>query len=254
MWRDQPTALPPDTQGRVFCSQDKVTIGSQHRQAVTDTKLGQHRVDCSELHSGATTSISQLGSVDVILPIWHQQRKRGKPLNDRAASPWADKGATPWSSEPPNDRHMAETAAHLADHVFLPLPVRQWVLSIPKRLRYFLQHEPEAISAVLHILLRVIEARLCQRSGCTGVHPRPVLGPSPLLQARRVCFAGCAGNRDAHPLVVALQHRELPRCTVAERFPGLCRPIQHSGLSPTGAGDTIAFPIRCSKTNWQATP
>ena len=26
---------------------------------------------------------------------------------------------------------MAETAAHLVDHVFPPLPVRQWVLSLP---------------------------------------------------------------------------------------------------------------------------
>ena len=59
---------------------------------------------------------------------------------------------------------MAETAAHLADHVFPPLPVRQWVLSVPKRLRYFLQRDPEALSAVLHILLRVIEGRLRQRS------------------------------------------------------------------------------------------
>jgi len=61
---------------------------------------------------------------------------------------------------------MAETAAHLADQVFPPLSVRQWVLSVPKRLRYFLQHEPEAISAVLHILLRVIEAQLRQPSDC----------------------------------------------------------------------------------------
>ena len=30
----------------------------------------------------------------------------------------------------------------------------------------FLQHDPEAISAVLHIFLRVIEARLRQGSGC----------------------------------------------------------------------------------------
>jgi hypothetical protein len=44
--------------------------------------------------------------------------------------------------------------------------VRQWVLSAPRRLRYVLQHEPEAISAVLHIVLRVIEARLRQGSGC----------------------------------------------------------------------------------------
>jgi hypothetical protein len=65
-----------------------------------------------------------------------------------------------------NARRMAATAAHLVDQVFPPLPVRQWVLSVPKRLRYFLQHEPEAISAVLHIVLRVIEARLRQGSGC----------------------------------------------------------------------------------------
>jgi hypothetical protein len=31
---------------------------------------------------------------------------------------------------------MAETAAHLVDHVIAPLPVRQWVLSVPKRLRW----------------------------------------------------------------------------------------------------------------------
>jgi hypothetical protein len=61
---------------------------------------------------------------------------------------------------------MAEVAAHLVDQVFPPLPVRQWVLSVAKRLRYFLQRDPEALSVVLHILLRVIEARLRQRSGC----------------------------------------------------------------------------------------
>ena len=35
-----------------------------------------------------------------------------------------------------------------------------------KRLRYFLQRDPEALGAVLHILLRVIEARLRERSRC----------------------------------------------------------------------------------------
>jgi hypothetical protein len=64
-----------------------------------------------------------------------------------------------------NARRMAETAAHLVDQVFPPLPVRQWVLAVPKRLRYFLNRDPEALGAVLHIL-RVIEARLRQRSGC----------------------------------------------------------------------------------------
>ncbi|MEF8715705.1 MAG: transposase zinc-binding domain-containing protein [Accumulibacter sp.] len=35
-----------------------------------------------------------------------------------------------------NTRRMVETAAHLADHVLPRLPVRQWVLSVPKRLRF----------------------------------------------------------------------------------------------------------------------
>ena len=30
-----------------------------------------------------------------------------------------------------NTRRMVETAAHLADHLFPRLPVRQWVLSVP---------------------------------------------------------------------------------------------------------------------------
>ena len=34
-----------------------------------------------------------------------------------------------------NTRRMVETAAHLAEHVIPRLPVRQWVLSVPKRLR-----------------------------------------------------------------------------------------------------------------------
>ena len=40
-----------------------------------------------------------------------------------------------------NTRRMVETAAHLTDHVFPRLPVRQWVLSVPKRLRYFMQRD-----------------------------------------------------------------------------------------------------------------
>ena len=36
-------------------------------------------------------------------------------------------------------RRMVETAAHLVEQVFPREPVRQWVLSVPKRLRYFLR-------------------------------------------------------------------------------------------------------------------
>ena len=36
-------------------------------------------------------------------------------------------------------RRMSQTAAQLTDHVFHRLPVGQWVLSVPKRLRIFLR-------------------------------------------------------------------------------------------------------------------
>ena len=50
-------------------------------------------------------------------------------------------------------RWMVETAAHLADHVFPRLPVRQWLLSVPKRLRYPLEHDPAIETLPLRIFL-----------------------------------------------------------------------------------------------------
>jgi len=59
-----------------------------------------------------------------------------------------------------NTRRMAETAAHLVDHVFPQVPVRQWVLSFPKRLRYFLHRDPGLVGRVLAVALRTLEPRL----------------------------------------------------------------------------------------------
>ena len=59
-----------------------------------------------------------------------------------------------------NTRRMVETAAHLTDHVLPRLPVRQWVLSVPKRLRYFMQRDGAVLNMVLRIFLRVIEQSL----------------------------------------------------------------------------------------------
>jgi hypothetical protein len=55
---------------------------------------------------------------------------------------------------------MAEAAAHLTDHIFPRLPVRQWVLSVPKRLRYYLQRDKGALNAALRIFLRVVQQSL----------------------------------------------------------------------------------------------
>ena len=59
-----------------------------------------------------------------------------------------------------NTRRMVETAAHLTDHVSPRLPVRQWVLSVPKRLRYFMQRDGAVLNMVLRIFLRVIAQSL----------------------------------------------------------------------------------------------
>lgn len=63
---------------------------------------------------------------------------------------------------------MAESAAHLVDHVLPALPVRQWVLSLPKRLRYHLQHDREALNGSLRIFLDEIERHLRVHSPGAG--------------------------------------------------------------------------------------
>ena len=61
---------------------------------------------------------------------------------------------------PCNTRRRVETAAHVTDHFFPPLPVRQWVLSVPKRLRYFMQRDGAVLNMLLQIFLRVIAQSL----------------------------------------------------------------------------------------------
>ena len=67
-----------------------------------------------------------------------------------------------------NTRRMVEIAAHLVDHVIPPVPVRQWVLSLPKRLRGFLQRDAAVAGKVLRILLEEVERELrrhCPEAG-----------------------------------------------------------------------------------------
>jgi hypothetical protein len=56
-----------------------------------------------------------------------------------------------------NTRRMAETAAHLVDNVFPAVPVRQWVVSLPKRLRYFLVRDARLLNRVVRIALSEVE-------------------------------------------------------------------------------------------------
>ena len=72
---------------------------------------------------------------------------------------------------------MVATAAHLTEHVLPPLPVRQGVLAVPKRLRYFLHRDADLRGAALRLLLRVVEQQ------CLRAH-RPGSGPAARLGAR----------------------------------------------------------------------
>ena len=63
-----------------------------------------------------------------------------------------------------NTRRMAEVAAHITDHVLPHLPVRQWVLSVPKRLRPFLEGNTDIAGAVLRIFVRAVRSTLCRAS------------------------------------------------------------------------------------------
>jgi hypothetical protein len=63
-----------------------------------------------------------------------------------------------------NARRMVEVAAHLTDQVLPPLPLRQWVLSLPKRIRPFLPHDPHLSGDVLRVLLRGIRTALRRAS------------------------------------------------------------------------------------------
>jgi hypothetical protein len=53
-------------------------------------------------------------------------------------------------------RRMADTAAHLVDHVLPHAPVRQWVLSLPYELRYRLAWDGPLLGAVLAVFQRAV--------------------------------------------------------------------------------------------------
>ena len=97
-----------------------------------------------------------------------------------------------------NGRHMAQTAAHLVDRVIPPVPVRQWVISVPKRLRGFLADRPPAVAALTKIFLDEIERLLCAAAGgasdaATPASARPRLGGISFLHR-----FGSALNRHVH--------------------------------------------------------
>ncbi|MBI2963887.1 MAG: transposase zinc-binding domain-containing protein, partial [Deltaproteobacteria bacterium] len=68
-------------------------------------------------------------------------------------------------------RRMADLAAHLTDDVLGGLPVRQWVLTLPHRLRYVLAWDHKLCRAVLGVFIRALltfERRRAEWRGFRG--------------------------------------------------------------------------------------
>ena len=63
---------------------------------------------------------------------------------------------------------MAEVSAHLVDHVFPEVPVRQWVLSLPHRVRYLLARHPDLAWEVRGIFARAVHSFYVRRARSEG--------------------------------------------------------------------------------------
>ncbi len=69
-------------------------------------------------------------------------------------------------------RRMGELAAHLVDGVLGGLPVRQWVLTLPHRLRYRLVYDHGLCRAVLGVFARALLGFEQRRGRLLGVRGR----------------------------------------------------------------------------------
>lgn len=78
-------------------------------------------------------------------------------------------------------RRMADSAAHLRDHVFPTAAVRQWVLTLPMQLRFLLAWRPKLIGLTLTLFLRALFAwqrRCARRQGIS----KPLCGAVTCIQ------------------------------------------------------------------------
>jgi hypothetical protein len=66
-------------------------------------------------------------------------------------------------------RRMAEIAARLVDDVLPRVPIRQWVLSLPRPLRYRIAYDARLCSAVLAVYVRAVFGWLRRRARRAGV-------------------------------------------------------------------------------------
>ncbi|MFN8642293.1 MAG: transposase zinc-binding domain-containing protein [Candidatus Binatia bacterium] len=133
-------------------------------------------------------------------------------------------------------RRMAVLAAHLVDGVFGDLPVRQWVLTLPYRLRYALAYDPPLCRAVLGVFVRALLAFERRRARARGV-----VGRGGAVTAIQRC--GSALNTNVHFHTLAAEGVfvtrpdgavRLPRCRAPPRTSAGSRAPRAQGHRPPG--------------------
>jgi hypothetical protein len=142
-------------------------------------------------------------------------------------------------------RRMADTAAHLVDHVFPEVTVRQWVLSVPFALRYRLAYDSSLVREVLQIFVRTVFASIRRRAGIAASNRKARCGAVGFIQR----FSD-ALNLDPHfhlmaldglysddskgnPACRALGRRRMPKLSVAQRVHRrVLRLMEQRGLGP----------------------
>ena len=165
---------------------------------------------------------------------------------------------------------MAEAAAHLCDHVFPRLPVRQWVLSVPKRLRYQLQRDKGALNVpsitfhpaqideaamaqvqaqvqanVRKRLLRAFVIQSDKYSGELVLTPLALIDRiAQLVPPRRIhrhrCYGVLAPNSPLREAVTAMAQSPVPACSpgAADANTGADVGTSGTAVAPGGAGGT----------------
>ena len=146
-----------------------------------------------------------------------------------------------------NTRRMVETAAHLTDHVFPRLPVRQWVLSVPKRLRYFMQRDGAVLNMVLRIFLRVIAQSLQAHSpGVAQVDKAAQqIGAVAFIHRFGRAFVG----RGLLESFEAKENHPLPWTACAKRALPWCTAVPNSTASPVLTSEVPGW-TSCTSRHW----
>ena len=69
-------------------------------------------------------------------------------------------------------RRASDTAVHLTDHVLPQIPYRQWVFTLPYRLRHLLSRNPRLLTRILKACIRALFVMARKRAKAAGLNAR----------------------------------------------------------------------------------